>query len=122
MAYDDDKTTLSTFDINISDEVFYQMTSITLDQFLFMRGCCSYTDAKTGEDKRVIPESYLIWSYLMILLENSLQCTHSWANHFDQSHTNSIFDYIPQQKTNQIFTPKSIVKQKSDLLNKLNSY
>ena len=28
------------------------------------------------------------------------------ANYFDESHEEDIFDYIPPQKTNQIFTPR----------------
>ena len=28
------------------------------------------------------------------------------ADYFDESRTEDIFDYIPPQKTNQIFTPK----------------
>ena len=37
MAYGDDETTLSTFDMIIPDDVFYEVTSITLDQFRFLR-------------------------------------------------------------------------------------
>ncbi len=42
------------------------------------------------------------------------------ANYFDESNTEDIFDYIPPQKTNQIFTPKKVVKQMVDMLEKEN--
>ncbi len=38
------------------------------------------------------------------------------ADYFDESQTEDIFDYIPPQKTNQIFTPKWVVKKMVDLL------
>ena len=42
------------------------------------------------------------------------------ANYFDESQTEDIFDYIPPQKTNQIFTPKWVVKKMVDLLEEEN--
>ena len=38
------------------------------------------------------------------------------ADYFDESHTEDIFDYIPPQKTNQIFTPRWVVKKMVDEL------
>ena len=38
----------------------------------------------------------------------------------DESRTEDIFDYIPPQKTNQIFTPKWVVKKMVDLLEQEN--
>ena len=38
------------------------------------------------------------------------------ANYFDESHTEDIFDYIPPQKTNQIFTPRWVVQKMVDEL------
>jgi len=42
------------------------------------------------------------------------------ADYFDESKTEDIFDYIPPQKTNQIFTPKRIVKMMVDKLEEEN--
>ena len=42
------------------------------------------------------------------------------ADYFDESHTEDIFDYIPPQKTNQIFTPKKVVKMMVDKLEEQN--
>ena len=42
------------------------------------------------------------------------------SNYFDESTTEDMFDYIPPQKTNQIFTPKKVVKQMVDFLEENN--
>jgi len=42
------------------------------------------------------------------------------ADYFDASHKSDIFDYIPPQRTNQIFTPKYVVKDMVDRLEKEN--
>ena len=42
------------------------------------------------------------------------------ANYFDEANTEDIFDYIPPQKTNQIFTPKWVVKKMVDHLEEEN--
>ena len=38
------------------------------------------------------------------------------ANYFDEDTKGDIFDYIPPQRTNQIFTPKRVVKDMVDRL------
>lgn len=38
------------------------------------------------------------------------------ANYFDEENKEDIFDYIPPQKTNQIYTPKKMVRKMVDLL------
>lgn len=38
------------------------------------------------------------------------------SDYFDEKKTEDIFDYIPPQKTNQIFTPKAVVKKMADML------
>ena len=44
----------------------------------------------------------------------------SLADYFEESSTEDIFDYIPPQKTNQIFTPKWVVKKMVDMLEEEN--
>ena len=39
---------------------------------------------------------------------------------FDEKSVEDIFDYIPPQKTNQIFTPKTMVKKMVDMLEQEN--
>lgn len=42
------------------------------------------------------------------------------ADYFDERNIEDIFDYIPPQKTNQIFTPKDVVKRMVDMLEEEN--
>ena len=42
------------------------------------------------------------------------------ANYFDESQDEDIFDYIPPQKTNQIFTPRWVVSKMVDQLDENN--
>ena len=42
------------------------------------------------------------------------------ADYFDEKNVEDIFDFIPPQKTNQIFTPKWVVKDMVDRLEKEN--
>ena len=42
------------------------------------------------------------------------------ANYFETDHKGDIFDYIPPQRTNQIFTPKRVVKDMVDQLEQEN--
>lgn len=90
MAYGDDTVTLANLDQIIPDNVFLEVTSITLEQFCFLSDGGTYINAVTGEEE--------------IFEEN----------------TEDIFDYIPPQKTNQIFTPKWVVKKMVDMLEEEN--
>ena len=51
MAYGNDTVTLATFDVVIPNPEFLEVTSITLDQFRFLRDGGKYKDAETGEEK-----------------------------------------------------------------------
>lgn len=119
MAYGDDNTTLANFDAIIPDEVFKEVTSISLDEFRFLRDGGSYTDAETGEEK-----FYQGKLFDPVVFDDSvkefLSLKKRLANYFDESNTEDIFDYIPPQKTNQIFTPKKVVKQMVDMLEEEN--
>lgn len=42
------------------------------------------------------------------------------ANYFDENQKEDIFDYVPPQKTNQIFTPRKVVVKMIDLFEKEN--
>ncbi len=115
MAYGDEDITLSTFDMIIPDDVFIEVTSITLNQFRLLRDGGSYTDAETGEEK-YYPGKLFDPVVFDDSIKEFLALRNRLANYFDESHIEDIFDYIPPQKTNQIFTPKHIVKQMVDML------
>lgn len=115
MAYGDKDLTLANFDSYVDAQVFKEVTSITMDEFKFLRDGGDYQDEETGEtkhfeghlfDKDVFNESVQQFLELKIKL----------ADYFDESHAEDIFDYIPPQKTNQIYTPKRVVKQMVDAL------
>ena len=115
MAYGDDTVTLATFDSIIPNRVFVDVTSITLDQFRFLRDGGKYTDAETGEEKQFAGNLFD-----PVVFDDSvkefLRLKKKLADYFDEKSIEDIFDYIPPQKTNQIFTPKVMVKKMVDML------
>ena len=119
MAYGDENTTLAGFDTIVPDEVFKEVTSITMAQFVFLRDGGDYTDPETGETKHFAGNLFD-----PVVFDDSvkefLNLRKRLANYFDESQTEDIFDYVPPQKTNQIFTPKRVVKMMVDELEKQN--
>lgn len=100
MAYGEPSTTLSNFDTTIKDDVFKEVTGITLEQF------CALRDTYNFFDQVVFDES----------IQEFIRKRQDLANYFDESQEEDIFDYIPPQQTNQIFTPKNVVKIMIDKL------
>ena len=49
-------------------------------------------------------------------MKEFMRLRYALADYFDEQSTEDIFDYIPPQKTNQIFTPKATVKKMVDML------
>lgn len=119
MAYGDDNVTLATFDQIIPDKVFQEVTSITLQQFVFLRDGGDYVDEATGETKHFAGHLFD-----PVVFDDSvrefLRLRVKLADYFEESSTEDIFDYIPPQKTNQIFTPKWVVKKMVDMLEEEN--
>lgn len=115
MAYGDETVTLANFDKVIPGEVFQEVTSISLDSFIFLRDGGEYTDQETGEEKYF--EGKL---FDPVVFDDSikefLRLKATLANYFEETSKEDIFDYIPPQKTNQIFTPKWTVKKMVDML------
>lgn len=115
MAYGDASVNLETFDRVIPDKVFKEVTSITLEQFRFLRDGGTYIDENNGEEKWF--EGQL---FDQVVFDDSIKeflaLKKRLANYFDEQSSEDIFDYIPPQKTNQIFTPKNMVKKMVDLL------
>lgn len=119
MAYGDENLTLRNFDDYTEDDVFEEVTGITEADFRFLRDGGEYQDPETGEraffaghlfDETVFNDSIAeFWKKKQEL-----------ADYFDETHTEDIFDYIPPQKTNQIFTPRWVVKKMVDALEENN--
>lgn len=119
MAYGDDTVTLATFDSVIPGEVFLEVTSITLDQFKFLRDGGDYIEEETGEKKHFDGQLFDT-----VVFDDSIKeflaLKKKLADYFDEKSVEDIFDYIPPQKTNQIFTPKTMVKKMVDMLEEEN--
>lgn len=119
MAYGNENTTLETFDQIIPDEVFKEVTSISLEQFRLLRDGGQVQNPETG-----LMENYYGHLFDPVVFDDSvkefLKKKKLLADYFDEQNVEDIFDYIPPQKTNQIFTPKWVVKDMVDRLEKEN--
>lgn len=119
MAYGDGNLTLANFDDYTEDDVFLEVTGITMADFRFLRDGGEYSDPETGESKHF--EGHL---FDKVVFNDSV--AEFWskkqqlADYFDESHDEDIFDYIPPQKTNQIFTPRWVVSMMVDQLEENN--
>lgn len=119
MAYGDEGTTLNNFDKIIPANVFHDVTSISVEEFRLLRDGGDVKNPESGEtvhfdghlfDPVVFDDSVVEF----ISLRKKL------ANYFDESQKEDIFDYVPPQRTNQIFTPKNVVKDMIDMFEKEN--
>ncbi len=119
MAYGDGHLTLSNFDDYTEDDVFLEVTGITEEDFRFLRDGGDYQDPETGEmqhfDGHLFDEVVFNDS-----IEEFWRKKQELANYFDESKDEDIFDYIPPQKTNQIFTPRWVVEKMVDQLEENN--
>lgn len=108
MAYGDEQLTLDNFDTYVDEDVFHEVTGITLDQFRYLR------DGGEGFTGHLFDAPTFNEAILEFLRKKA-----ELANYFEEN-KEDIFDYIPPQQTNQIFTPKKVVKRMVDELEKEN--
>lgn len=128
MAYGENNTvTLSNFDTIVPEQVFQDVTSITTDQFRFLRDGGDYylkDDNGTPIQDEAHKKHFNGHLFDEVVFNDSvkefLAKKQNLANYFENSNEKDIFDYIPPQKTNQIFTPRKVVKEMVDLLEKEN--
>lgn len=115
MAYGDENLTLQNFDEYTEDDVFQEVTGITEDDFRFLRDGGTFTNPETGMEEpfegHLFDEVVFNDSIREFLLKKE-----ELADYFHEEQEEDIFDYIPPQKNNQIFTPKAVVKHMVDLL------
>lgn len=119
MAYGDENTTLENFDMIIPDNVFIEVTSISLAQFRLLRDGGSYFDSETSEEK-LYPGKLFDSVVFNDSVREFLVLREKLSDYFDDKQTEDIFDYIPPQKTNQIYTPKTTVIKMVNLLEEEN--
>lgn len=113
MAYGDRALTLDNFDDYTEDEVFQEVTGISEEQFRFLRDGGDYPDEETGETKHF--NGHLFDEVVFNdSIQEFLNKREALSDYFDEGNTEDIFDYIPPQKTNQIYTPKAVVKHMVD--------
>ena len=108
MAYGDEQLTLDNFDTYVDEDVFHEVTGITLDQFRYLR------DGGDDFNGHLFDAPTFNEAILEFLRKKA-----ELANYFEDK-KEDIFDYIPPQQTNQIFTPKKVVKRMVDELEKEN--
>ena len=111
------KTTIENLDENISEEVFQEVTGISKEQFKLLRDGGDYTDPLTG-GSRHFDGNVFNAPVFNTAITDFMRLRRELANWFEERDDRDIFDYIPPQKTNQIFTPKAVVKHMVDLFEK----
>ena len=88
-------------------------------QFKFLRDGGDYVEEETGQTKHFNGQLFD-----SVVFDDSvkefLALKKKLADYFDEKSVEDIFDYIPPQKTNQIFTPKTMVKKMVDMLEQEN--
>ena len=119
MAYGEHGTTLSNFDAVIPPDVFEEVTSITVDEFRFLRDGGDYVDEQTGETRNFAGHLFdeVVFNDSV---EEFIKLRERLADYFDETQDEDIFDYVPPQKTNQIFTPKNVVRDMVDMFEREN--
>ena len=103
------------------DEVFWEVTvnpqngqGVTLDQFRMLRDGGDYV-SESGEQKHF--DGHLFDEVVFNdAVQEFMKKRAELANYFEPDHKGDIFDFIPPQRTNQIFTPKKVVKDMVDRL------
>ncbi|WP_337602839.1 DEAD/DEAH box helicase family protein [Acidaminococcus timonensis] len=126
MAYSEQEGTeggrnlkLSNFDDYTPDDVFQEVTGISESEFRFLRDGGPYTDEKTGKEMHFAGHVFdeVVFDEA---IQEFLNLKEKLNNYFADASDEDIFDYIPPQKTNQIFTPKNVVVKMVDALEQEN--
>ena len=125
MAYGDENTTLENFDSLVPSDVFFEVTvnpqngeGVTLDDFRLLRDGGDYV-TESGEKKHF--DGHLFDEVVFNdAVKEFIKKRNELSDYFSGIHKDDIFAYIPPQRTNQIFTPKKVVKEMVDMLEKEN--
>jgi hypothetical protein len=125
MAYGDESTTLANFDTLVPDDVFWEVTvnpqngqGVTLDQFRMLRDGGDYV-SDSGEKKHF--DGHLFDEVVFNdAVQEFMRKRAELADYFEPDHKGDIFDFIPPQRTNQIFTPKKVVVEMVNMLEQEN--
>lgn len=111
MAYGDRDIRLSNLDDYTPDDVFEEITGITENEFRLLRDGQEVTE----EDGTV---TMIPGLFDDVVFDQSVQefldKKEALADYFDDAQTETIFAYIPEQKTSLVFTPQPVVKMMID--------
>ena len=99
-----EEITIDNFDIEISDEDFLDLTSITKEEFYKLRDGFDYEEDGERKIFQGVFNKYRFNASIVEFRSKKDQL----ANYFTADE--DIFELIPNQKTNQIFTPKKVVQ------------
>jgi hypothetical protein len=99
-----EEITIDNFDVEINDEDFLDLTSITKEEFHKLRDGFDYEE--DGE-RKTFQGVFNKYRFNASIAEFKLK-KNQLANYFTAK--DDIFELIPNQKTNQIFTPKKVVQ------------
>jgi hypothetical protein len=108
-----EEITIDNFDLEITDEDFIDLTSITKEEFHKLRDGFDYEE--DGE-RKTFQGVFNKYRFNASIAEFRLK-KEQLANYFTAKE--DIFELIPNQKTNQIFTPKKVVQM---MINKLEEH
>ncbi len=105
-----EEITIDNFDIEIDDEDFLDLTSITKEEFHKLRDGFDYEENGERKSFQGVFNRYRFNASIAEFRQKKEQM----ANYFTAEE--DIFELIPNQKTNQIFTPKKVVQMMIDNL------
>lgn len=113
MAYGDRDIRLSNFDDYTPDDVFEEITGITEPEFRLLRD-----GQEVEEENGTVTKIPGLFDEAVFdqAIQEFLDKKKALADYFDESQTENIFAYIPQQKTSLVFTPQPVVKLMVDTL------
>ena len=120
MGYGDENTALENFDKVIPSDVFLEVTGITVEDFIFLRDGGEYPDPDDENKMKHFDGKLFDEVVFNDSVKEFLKKRDALADYFKEGAKEDIFDYIPPQRTNQIFTPKKVVKQMVDYLEQEN--
>jgi hypothetical protein len=108
-----EEITIDNFDTDIDDQDFLELTSITKEEFHKLRDGFEYEE---GGERKTFQGVFHKYRFNASIAEFRLK-KEQLANYFTAEE--DIFELIPNQKTNQIFTPKRVVQM---MINKLEEH
>lgn len=117
MAYGDRDLRLSNFDNYTPDNVFEEVTGITKDEFRMLRDGQDITE---GDGSVVHVPGLFDEAVFNQSIQEFLDKKIELADYFDDSLTENIFAYIPQQKTSLVFPQQKVVAMMVDELEQQN--